>query len=211
MIDFMIILFGMTMIYIAGTSRIDVYVRALFMQGILLFLLVITDYGTKHLGNLIFLSFETLVVKAIVIPMFLTKIIHKNEIQREVEPYIPYFYSRLIASIIFALGFYAAYWSIGKAPDVRPLYFGTSVSTIIIGLLMIVTRKKIITHVIGFMLIENGIFCLALSIAKEMPFIVALGVLLDLFIAVYLFGLFINKIHDTFAETDVQTLSHLKD
>ncbi|HAO20544.1 MAG TPA: hydrogenase, partial [Desulfobacteraceae bacterium] len=115
------------------------------------------------------------------------------------------------ASVIFALGFYAAYWSIGKAPDVRPLYFGTSVSTIIIGLLMIVTRKKIITHVIGFMLIENGIFCLALSIAKEMPFIVALGVLLDLFIAVYLFGLFINKIHDTFAETDVQTLSHLKD
>ncbi len=211
MIDFLIILFGITMIYIAGTGRVESYIRALFMQGMLLFFLVIADYKVMNIANLIFLAFETLVVKAAAIPLFLDKIVHKNEIQRDIEPYIPNFHARLIASIIFALGFYAAYWSIRNAPELRPLYFGTSISTIIIGLLVIVIRKKIITHVIGFMLIENGIFLMALSIAKEMPFIVAIGVLLDIFMAVYLFGLFINKIHDAYAEITVDTLTHLKD
>ncbi len=211
MIDFLIILFGLTMIYISGTSRIEACIRALFLQGLLLFVLVILDHGIMHLPDIVFLSFETLVIKAFVIPMFLIRIIHKNEIERELHPYIPNFYARLIATLIFGMGFYAAYWSIGKAPELRPLYFGTSVSTIVLGLLVIVTRRKIITHVIGFMLMENGIFLMALSIAKEMPFIVALGVLLDLFVAIYLFGMFIGKIHDFDPEIRVETLSRLKD
>ena len=61
------------------------------------------------------------------------------------------------------------------------------------------------------MLIENGIFLLALSIAKEMPFIVAMGVLLDIFMAVYIFGLFVNKIQDVFTEIKIDNLSNLKD
>ncbi|MEZ4525599.1 MAG: hypothetical protein R2941_06730 [Desulfobacterales bacterium] len=211
MIDFLIVLFGLAMIYIAGTSRIEAYVRALFLQGLLLFVLVLLDHGIMRVPNLVFLSFETLVIKAIVIPLFLIRIIHKNEIERELQPYVPNFYARLVASLIFGLGFYAAYWSIGKAPELRPLYFGTSVSTIVLGLLVIVTRRKIITHVIGFMLMENGIFLMALSIAKEMPFIVALGVLLDLFVAIYLFGMFIGKIHDFDPEIKVDTLTLLKD
>lgn len=211
MIDFLIVLFGLTMIYIAGTSRIEAYVRALFLQGVILFLLVVLDYGTGNVPNLVFLSFETLVVKAVAIPVFLIRIIHKNEIERELQPYIPNFYARLVATVIFGLGFYAAYWSIGNAPELRPLYFGTSVSTIVLGLLVIVTRKKIITHVIGFMLMENGIFLMALSIAKEMPFIVALGVLLDLFVAVYLLGTFISKIHEARLDVTVEALAKLKD
>ncbi len=211
MINFLIILFGITMIYISGTSRIETYIRALFLQGLLLFVLVGLDHGIMRMPNLVFLSFETLVIKAVVIPLFLIWIIHKHGIERELQPYVPNFYARLIASLIFGMGFYAAYWSIGKVPELRPLYFGTSVSTIVLGLLVIVTRKKIITHVIGFMLMENGIFLMALSIAKEMPFIVALGVLLDLFVAIYLFGMFIGKIHDFDPEIRVEKLTQLKD
>ena len=73
------------------------------------------------------------------------------------------------------------------------------------------TRKKIITQVMGFMLMENGIFLLSMAAVKEMPFIVSLGVLLDVFMAVYLLGLLVNKIHDRYDEIHVDTLQKLKD
>jgi hydrogenase-4 component E len=211
MIHFIIILFGLTMIYVAITVRIESYIKALAAQGVLLFLLVLLDYGTTHLPNLIFLSFETLVVKAIAIPLFLVYIIRKNGIFREVEPSVTNYSSLVITTAIFAAGFFIANWSEGAVTNVRPFYFGISISTIVTGLFIIVSRKKIITHVMGYMMFENGIFLLALSMAKEMPFIVAIGVLLDIFVAVYLMGLFINKVQDSYSDTHIDALAKLKD
>jgi hydrogenase-4 component E len=211
MINFIIILFGITMLYISSTTRIESYIKALFVQGLMLFLLVLLDYGAIHLANFLFLSFETLVIKAIAIPLFLMYIIRKNGIFREVEPSVTSMFSLIITTLIFAFGFYIAYWSVNLASNIRPFYFGISISTIITGIFIIISRRKIITHVMGYMMLENGIFLLALSIAKEMPFIVALGVLLDIFIAIYLFGLFVNRIQYVYDEINIDTLSKLKD
>jgi hydrogenase-4 component E len=199
------------MIYVAITVRIESYIKALVAQGVILFLLVLLDYGTTHLANLIFLSFETLVVKAIAIPLFLIYIIRKNGIFREVEPSVTNYSSLAITTAIFTAGFFIAYWSEGAVSNIRPFYFGISISTIITGLFIIVSRKKIITHVMGYMMFENGIFLLALSMAREMPFIVAIGVLLDIFVAVYLMGLFINKVQDSYSDTHIDALAKLKD
>jgi hydrogenase-4 component E len=199
------------MIYVAITIRIEGYIKALTAQGLILFLLVLLDYGTTHFGNLIFLSFETLIVKAILIPLFLMYIIRKNGIFREVEPSVTNYSSLAITTAIFTAGFIIAYWSKGSVGNIRPFYFGISISTIITGLFIIVSRKKIITHVMGYMMFENGIFLLALSMAREMPFIVAIGVLLDIFVAVYLMGLFINKVQDSYSDTHIDALAKLKD
>jgi hydrogenase-4 component E len=211
MIHSIIILFGLTMLYVSTTTRIESYVKAIAAQGVILFLLVLFDYGTSHLGSLIFLSFETLAIKGIAIPLFLMHIIRKNGIFREVQPTMTNYASLAITTAIFTAGFYIAYWSVGTVSNIRPFYFGISISTIVTGLFIIVSRKKIITHVMGFMMLENGIFLLALSIAREMPFIVALGVLLDIFIAVYLLGLFINKVQDSYSDTNIGALAKLKD
>ncbi|MCU0848851.1 MAG: hypothetical protein MUD12_13280 [Spirochaetes bacterium] len=211
MIQFIIILFGLTMLYVSVTTRIESYIKAIAAQGVILFLLVLFDYGTTHLANLIFLSFETLAVKAVAIPLFLIYIIRKNGIFREVDPSITNYSSLAITTAIFAAGFYIAYWTVGAVSNIRPFYFGISISTIVTGLFIIISRKKIITHVMGYMMLENGIFLLALSIAREMPFIVAMGVLLDIFIAVYLLGLFINKVQDSYSDTHIDALAKLKD
>lgn len=211
MISFMIIFFGVTMLYVSITTRIESYIKVLAVQGLILFFIVLSDFNILHIPNIIFLSFETLVVKAIAIPMFLIFIIRKNGIFREVDPFVTNYLSLVITSAIFAAGFYLAFWSQGTVNNIRPLYFGISISTIITGLFIIISRKKIITHVMGYMMMENGIFLLALSIAKEMPFIVALGVLLDIFIAVYLLGLFINKVQESYSDTHIDTLAKLKD
>jgi len=210
-INFLIVLFGVTMLYVAATSRIEAYVRMLVAQGLVLFLLVVADWQSFHLFNLLFLAVETLGFKAIIIPWFLRRVVRRNGVFRELEPYIPNFFSVVIASLIFAFGFLLAYGSLDFARDIKPLYFGVSVSTMLTGLLVITTRKMLVTHVAGYMMLENGIFLLSLSMAREMPLLVNLGVLLDIFLGIFLLGLFATKIKSTFDESKIDALTHLRD
>jgi len=210
-INFLIVLFGVTMLYVAATSRIEAYVRMLVAQGLVLFLLVVADWQSFHLLNLLFLAVETLGFKAIIIPWFLRRVVRRNGVFRELEPYIPNFFSVVIASLIFAFGFLLAYGSLDFARDIKPLYFGVSVSTMLTGLLVMTTRKMLVTHVAGYMMLENGIFLLSLSMAREMPLLVNLGVLLDIFLGIFLLGLFATKIKSTFDESKIDALTHLRD
>lgn len=211
MSDILIILLGTTMLYVAAVSRIEAYVKTLAAQGLILFFLVLVDIRQMSWINLAFLVIETLVVKAVVIPYFLLTVIRKNETVREVEPYISQFYSLLVASAIFIFGFVAAFWSSRTGGAVKPLYFGVSIAVIILSLFMIVNRKRIITHILCYMMLENGIFLLSLSVANELPMLVNIGVLLDLFVAVFLFAIFFNKIHEIYDGSHIDVLTELKD
>jgi len=211
MSNVIIILLGTTMLYVFAASRIEAYVKTLALQGIFLFLLVILDINGLSWLNIAFLVLETLIIKGIIIPYFLLNVIRKNEIGREVEPYLSQFYSLLIGSAIFIFGFVAAFWSSKIEAGIKPLYFGVSLVLIIASLFLIVNRKRIITHILCYMMLENGIFLLSLSVANEMPMLVNVGVLLDLFVGVYLFAIFFNKIQSMFDGNHIDILTDLKD
>ncbi len=199
------------MIYASSSTRVESYIKTLSFQGVLLFLIVLGNHTWTDYISLAFLAAETLVFKAIIIPVFMTRIVRKNGIFREVEPYIPYFYSLIFTSIMFAAGIFISFWVIDQMQSLRPVYFGVAASVIISGMFLIMTRKKLITHVMCYIMMENGIFLLTLSVIKEMPMIVNLGVLLDIFAAVFILGLFATKINEAFDEMDVKSLSELKD
>ncbi len=211
MTDILIVLLGTSMLYVFAVSRIEAYVKTLAVQGFLLFLLVLVDVRKLDWWNIAFLSFETLFVKASAIPYFLLTVIRRKEIGREVEPYISQFYSLLIASAIVVFGFIAAFWAATTNAGIKPLYFGVSIVLIVSSLFLIVNRKTIITHILCYMMLENGIFLLSLSVANELPLLVNLGVLLDLFIGVYLFVIFFNKIHEMYDGSHIDVLTDLKD
>ena len=211
MTDILIILLGTSMLYVFAVSRIEAYVKTLALQGFLLFLLVIVDIQEINWLNIAFLSLETLVIKAIVIPYFLLTVIRKNEIAREVEPYITQFYSLIFASAIFVFGFVAAFWAAKTNAGIKPLYFGVSIMLIVSSLFLIINRKTIITHILCYMMMENGILLLSLSVANELPLLVNLGVLLDLFVGVYLFVIFFNKIQEMYDGSHIDELTELKD
>lgn len=211
MSSILIILFGTTMLYIFAASRIEAFVKTLALQGLLLFLLIMIDVHEISWLNIAFLSLETLIMKAIVIPYFLLRVIRRNEIGREVAPDVSQLYSLQIASIIFISGFLTAYWAAGTGTVVQPLYFGMSISVIMASLLLIVRRKRIITHILCYMMLENGIFLLSLSVANEMPLLINLGVLLDLFVAIYLLVIFFNMIQAMFDGNNIDVLTELKD
>lgn len=194
-----------------AVSRIEAYVKTLVVQGILLFLIILFDIQKLDFLNFLFLVIETLIVKSIGIPYLLLKVIRRNEINREIESYLSQFYSLLLGSIIFILGFFATFWAMKIQSGIKPLYFGMSIVLIISSLFLIVNRKTIITHILCYMVLENGIFLLSLSVANELPLLVNLGVLLDLFIGVYLFVLLFNKIQEMFDGSHVDVLTELKD
>ncbi len=94
---------------------------------------------------------------------------------------------------------------------INPICFGIALSTIIISLWLITIKHKILSNVIEFITMENGIFLLSLSIAKEMPMLVNIGVLLDVFIAIYILGLFVSEINTELGDMEIAHLSDLKD
>jgi hydrogenase-4 component E len=209
--NLVIILFGVSMLYVAVSSRIESYVKALTLQGVCLFAMVAGMIGRVEPVRLVLPLLETLVLKSLVVPWFLTRIIRRNKIRRDSEPYLPNYYSVIISTLILVAGLYIAHRTTASLPGIKPLLFGISFSVMINGLFLIVTRRKIITQVMGYMLLENGIFLLSLSVAEDMPMLVDMGVLLDIFIGVFLLGFFVNRISATFDEARSEVLTQLKD
>lgn len=211
MIHFYIVLIGLTMIGVSVAGRLESYVRYLMLQGFLLFLVVMTLSDHTSLFHTIFLAVETLGMKMIIIPLFLRKIIRRHTILREIEPTIPHFFSVVLSTLVLLGGFALSFASKDISTAIKPLFFGISLSVIVSSLLIIITRRKIITHIMAFMMLENGIFLFSLAIAQQAPFIVELGLLLDLFMAVFLLGLFASRMYSTFEKTDIDELTKLKD
>jgi len=206
-----IILFVVTMAYISTTSRFDAYVKILQAQGILLFCMVLAESAGMEKGTVVFLLIETLFFKTLVIPWFLNRILRKNSGFREVKPNIPHLYSLMVCSLFMVFGFVIAVLLMRNYLSIKPLYFGVSVSTIMTGFFIILTRKQLFSHVVGYMMMENGIFLLSLSVAADMPFVVNAGVLLDIFVALYVLGLFSVKIQTALEESSIDMLTDLKD
>ena len=206
-----IILFGLTMLYLATTSRMVSHIRLLIAQGFLLFLVCCSNFAHHDVLNFVFLIIETLVVKSIVIPAFLFRVLKKTNSNRDYAPNVPHFYCLVIASVILLGAFMASNYWITSVKMISPIHFAVSVATIIISLWLITIKHHIISNVIAFITMENGIFLLSLSVAKEMPMLVNMGVLLDVFIAVYILGLFVNVINKEFKDLEVSHLSDLKD
>lgn len=225
-----IILLGLSMIYLASTSRLAAHVNMLVIQGWLLFLICLSGFAgepwfsfsvlankealivnSAHILGLLFVVFETLVIKAYVIPWFLKKVVKKTHAHRDTDANIPHFYCLVISSFILFVGFLTANISTPEFKMINPMYFGTSLAIIIISLWLITIKHKVLSNVIGFITMENGIFLLSLAVAKEMPVIVNLGVLLDLFIAVFILGMLVREIDHEFHDLEVSHLSDLKD
>lgn len=209
MINVLLITFVITLLYISIANRLLTYVKILAFQGILLFGVAFIELIEINPVNLAFILLETIIVKTVAIPMFLTYVIKKNRITREAEPFVPNFVSLIIVTIIIIVTFLISN-SIADT-HLDKIYFVVALVALFSGLYIIISRKKIITHVIAYVIIENGVFILSLAVGNEMPMLVNLGILLDIFVSVFLLGIFINKVGDVVKDIDITQLSNLKD
>ena len=209
MTNVLLIIFIISLLYVSIANRIITYVRVLALQGFILFGVTFLQLKDIQTWNLVLIMLETIVFKAVAVPLFLSYLIKRNKITRETEPYLPHFISLLIITMIVVITVLLA--NSIQDTHLDKIFFIVSLSTLFTGLYFIASRKKIIAHVMGYLMIENGVFILSLAVGNEMPNLVNLGIMLDVFASVLILGIFLNKIGDVFKAVDVDQLSNLKD
>lgn len=209
MINVLLIIFTISLLYLSIADRLLTYIKILAFQGIILFGVAFIELIQINPVNLILVLLETIVFKTIFVPLFLNYIIKRNKITRDSDPFLPNFISLIVITLIIIITFLLSNSIVNSS--ISKIYFIVSLSAIFSGLYIIATRKKIITHVLGYLVIENGVFILSLAVGTEMPLLVDLGILLDIFASVFLLGIFVNKIGDILKDVDVDQLKKLKD
>jgi len=209
MINILLITFAISLIYMGIANRLSTCINILAVQGIILFGVSLIELIQINTINLIFILFETIVFKTIAIPIFLNNVIKKNNIVREAEPFVPDFASIVIITGILLGSFILS--NIIDVEHVRKMFFIVAISALFTGLFIIISRKKVVTHIMGYLVIENGVFILSLSAGSTMPMLVNTGITLDIFVSVLVLGVFVNRIGNTFEEMNVDNLTNLKD
>jgi hydrogenase-4 component E len=193
-----------------GTSRIGTVVRAVATQGVLLGLLAIAAHG-ELTWRVLALALASSFLKGWMIPLILFRALRQVEIKREVEPSLGLLPSLLLGALATVLAVVAG----GRLPvaetALAPLLIPASLATIAAGFIQLTTRRKAVSQVLGFLVLENGIFIFGLLLVEAMPFLVEAGVLLDLFVGIFVFSIIIHHINREFASLDTRRMSLLKE
>jgi len=200
----LVIVFAVTLIYLCMTERFPIYAGLIGLQGVLLFLLSLLELHAITPATLIFVALETLVFKVLVVPYLLFRIISKVREARVHDKALPGFYSLLFITAGLILSIVISF-SMQSAPT-ELLYFSVAFFAVYTGLFMIISHKKIFSHLVGFLVIENAVLLLSLSIGSEMPMLINIGILLDIFVSVLILGVFMMRLKQS-----AQDLTLLKD
>ncbi len=193
-----------------GASRMRTVIQAVTAQGVLLGVLIALAHGSFQLW-VIMMALATILLKGVVIPRMLFNAIRDVVIRREVEPIIGFIASLFLGAVGTGLAvLFSRTLPIAHA-DMGSLIVPAALSTVLTGFLMLTTRTKAITQVVGYLILENGVFIFGMLLMEAIPFLVELGVLLDLFVAIFVMGIIIHKISREFSSVSTQMLSELKE
>jgi hydrogenase-4 component E len=196
--------------YALGVSRIRAVIRAVAVQGTLLAacpLLIHPDLGARGLALVV----VGVAVKGFVLPHLLLRAMREADIQHEVRPMVGYPGSLFLGAVGTGL---AMLFSTGlplAEGHADLLVVPASLATVWAGFLMLTTRKKAIMQVLGYLVLENGIFLFGLLLLEALPFLVEAGILLDLFTGVFVMGITIFHINREFSSISTEHLTGLKE
>jgi hydrogenase-4 component E len=204
----LLLLVVLTDFAVLGTSRLSACIRWIAFQGALLGLLSFVA-GGEFVWNAIILAAGTIVVKAIVLPAFLRWAIREAAIRREIEPKVGYLASILLGGAALAVAFGVAASMPASVRDA--LVVPVALVTLITGMIVLMTRVKAITQVIGYLMLENGVYLFGIRVARQVPFLIEAGVLLDVFVGVFIMGIVVFHINREFDSISSANLSELRD
>jgi hydrogenase-4 component E len=213
-IDAALILVVLLNLAMLATSRLARCVRIFAMQSLLLAALplLLELQHTRALGlHPVSIAFGAAALKVIVIPWVLLRVLRTGEIHREVEPMIGFTASMLLGSLIVIACFAFGHRLVLPVKPQSDLLLSVSMATVLNGLLILVSRVKAITQVVGFLIVENGVFIFGLLLLEQTPVLVELGILLDLFVAVFIMGIVVYHIRREFDHMDTNLLDALKE
>jgi hydrogenase-4 component E len=191
--------------FVLGVSRLRSVIQAVALQGVLLGalpLLVAPEVGVRTA----LLVVAIVLLKGLVIPALLVRAMRDANIEREVQPLVGFIPSLFLGAVGTALALLFARTLPLVGEHRSSLLVPAALSTALTGFLVLTTRRKAILQVLGYLLLENGIFVFGTLLLEAMPLLVEAGVLLDLFTGVFVMGIIIHHINREFTSVSAESL-----
>ncbi|MHB0984457.1 MAG: formate hydrogenlyase [Sulfuricella sp.] len=202
----LLIAFGML-----SQRRVLSLINLFAMQGLVLSVSTMFVAYTSHQHHLYYSAALTLVLKVLILPWILHRLIRKLNVKWDVETLINIPTTMLvgIALVVFAFNL-AAPISL-MAGTITKSSLGIAMASVLLSFLMMITRSKAVPQVIGFLAMENGLFFAATSATYGMPMVVELGIALDVLVGMFILGIFFFQIRETFDSLDLKHMEKLKE
>jgi hydrogenase-4 component E len=210
-LDILSILLFLANLRLLGSSRLAACIRAVALQAVILGAAALIANRGELDARVIAIAVASTLIKAGALPWLLRRAIRESGAVREVEPFIGF-----TASLLWGVGLLGACLLIGArlsphAAQGSGLLLTVALFTTATGLMVIVSRRKAVTQVLGYLAMENGIYAFGMAFAIQEPLLVEMGVLLDVFVAVFVMGIAIYNISREFDHIDTDRLTALKD
>lgn len=193
-----------------GQKALFTAIRLYGAQSLLLGIVAATIAISDARHDLFVTAAVTVVLKVILIPWFLMRMIDRIGIHREIEPFLNVPASLLVCVGLTVVGYRVSTGFTEGARGVSHHLIGVALSMLLIGLFLMVTRKKAITQILALLTVENAVFLVAVGVTSGMPLVVELGIAFDVILAVLILGILVHRIVDRFESMDVSRLANLK-
>ena len=205
----LIILYIITLIYISIVERFRNYSSLIAVQGWLLLGIALLRLHTLDWMELSFIITETLIFKALIVPGILMRVIKKTGINRISSTGTSQFNSLMLSIAALTISAILTYYVADQT--INMIFFGVALYALLTGLILIVLRSRIFTHMVGFLVIENGVFLFSMAIGVEMPMLINAAIMLDILLSVLMLGMFMTKVDKHIHTDDSDSLTHVKD
>lgn len=205
----LVVLYTVTLIYLPITERFRNFAMIMGIQGWLLFAIALLRLHNNAPVEMIFIGLETLLFKGILVPWLLFNIINRTKINRVRTSGSTQTGSLTLSLTALIVSASITYYIADSTVDL--VFFGVALYALLSGLILIVMRQRIFSHMVGFLVIENGVFLFSTAIGVEMPLLINFAILLDILISVLMLGIFLTKIDGKIHADDVDALTHVKD
>jgi hydrogenase-4 component E len=193
-----------------GTSRLRAVIQAAAGQGMLLGVAFLAMHGASGL-RAVGVGLAVFAIKGVLIPNILIRALRSQAIRREVEPFVSFTTSLLLGAVATGLSVLFARTLPLVEADAGLLLVPASLATVLTGFIVLTTRRKALTQVVGYLTLENGIFIFGLTLVEAMPFLVEVGVLLDVLVAVFVMGVVVEHISREFTNIGGDELTELRE
>ena len=187
----LIILYVLTLISLAIAERFRSHTTILAIQGLLLFGIALVRMHDFHPVEMSFITIETLVFKAVDIPAILLHVIRKTKINR-IHSSSSQFGALVMSIVALVASCTITYYMADDRTDM--IFFGVALYALLSGLILIVSRRRIFAHLVGFLIIENGVFLFSMAIGVELPMLINLAIMLDILISILILGMFLRRV-----------------
>ncbi len=205
-VDVICIIVVFLSLIILSNYRVSAMIRVFAAQSFVLSLLPFFLHASCISSRDIIIALVTMILKAAMVPSILFWAIRHVSMRSEIKPIIGFGSSIIFGAMLIAVAFWVSLSLKLPGKPVSDLILPCSLSTVLLGFMIMVTRTRAVTQVLGYLILENGIFLFAVSLIDVMPVLIEMGILLDIFVAVFIMAIVVNHINEEFEKNTASVI-----